>query len=173
MVAVSRRGPRCRPEHVRPGEHHLAIADGKGAPRVIPVRKVLATLAGCLECEQPAHSPSQAFAVLKGVFAEGLERGRAGRDHLRAAHGRDRTPDPSPVAPYLFHRMREAAMALEAIEAPAGRRSPRSPRSTCIWPATGWLRSTDERLRRSMLNGSQSSEAGSCRRARGQGVDRT
>ena len=132
-----------RLEDVRPGEHRLFIADGKGGhQRIIPVSKrFFATLAGYLESERPAPSrDGHVFVVLKGprrgqpLSAAGLDeiisgaRKRAGIEHL-TCHQLRHT---------CFTRLREAGMALEAIQAQAGHRSIESTR-IYLHLANDWL----------------------------------
>jgi site-specific recombinase XerD len=132
-----------RLEDVRPGEHRLFIADGKGGhQRIVPVSKrFFATLAGYLEFERPAPSrDSHVFVVLKGprrgqpLSPAGLDqiisgaRERAGIDHL-TCHQLRHT---------CFTRLREAGMALEAIQAQAGHRSIESTR-IYLHLANDWL----------------------------------
>jgi len=130
-------------EDVRPGEHRLFIADGKGGhQRIIPVSKrFFATLADYLESERPRSSgTSHVFVVLKGprrgqpLSAAGLDevisgaRERAGIEHL-TCHQLRHT---------CFTRLREAGMALEAIQAQAGHRSIESTR-IYLHLANDWL----------------------------------
>lgn len=132
-----------RLEDVRPGEYRLFIADGKGGhQRIIPVSKrFFATLADYLESERPApSSSSHLFVVLKGprrgqpLSPAGLDeiisgaRGRAGIEHL-TCHQLRHT---------CFTRLREAGMALEAIQAQAGHRSIESTR-IYLHLANDWL----------------------------------
>jgi len=132
-----------RLEDVRPGEHRLFIADGKGGhQRLIPVSKrFFTTLADYLEAERPdTSSTSQVFVVLKGsrrgspLSAAGLDeiisgaRKRAGIEHL-TCHQLRHT---------CFTRLREAGMALEAIQAQAGHRSIESTR-IYLHLANDWL----------------------------------
>jgi site-specific recombinase XerD len=132
-----------RMEDVRPGEHRLFIADGKGGhQRLIPVSKrFFVTLADYLEAERPdTSSTSQVFVVLKGprrglpLSAAGLDeiisgaRKRAGIEHL-TCHQLRHT---------CFTRLREAGMALEAIQAQAGHRSIESTR-LYLHLANDWL----------------------------------
>lgn len=130
-------------EDVRPGEHRLFIADGKGGhQRIIPVSKrFFITLADYLEVERPpTSSTSRVFVVLKGprrgqpLSAAGLDeiisgaRQRAGIEHL-TCHQLRHT---------CFTRLREAGMALEAIQAQAGHRSIESTR-IYLHLANDWL----------------------------------
>jgi len=132
-----------RLEDVRPGEHRLFIADGKGGhQRIIPVSKrFFATLADYLESERPrTSSTSHVFVVLKGprcgrpLSAAGLDeivsgaRERAGIENL-TCHQLRHT---------CFTRLREAGMALEAIQAQAGHRSIESTR-IYLHLANDWL----------------------------------
>ena len=80
------------------------------------------------------------FVVLKGprrglpLSAEGLDeilagaRRRAGLEHA-TCHELRHT---------CLTRLREAGMALEAVQAQAGHRRSSRPGSTCTWPTTGW-----------------------------------
>ncbi len=132
-----------RVEDVRPGEHRLFIADGKGGhQRIIPVSKrFFATLADYLETERPrTSSTSRVFVALKSprrgqpLSAAGLDeiisgaRQRAGIEHL-TCHQLRHT---------CFTRLREAGMALEAIQAQAGHRSIESTR-IYLHLANDWL----------------------------------
>jgi site-specific recombinase XerD len=122
---------------VRSGERRLFVADGKGGhQRLVPVSiRFFATLADYLNYERPAGvTTDRVFVVLKGptrgepLSTKGMEqvmrdaRRRAGLGH-GTCHELRHT---------CFTRLREAGMALEAIQAQAGHRSIRSPRSICI-----------------------------------------
>ncbi|MGB8389342.1 tyrosine-type recombinase/integrase [Mycobacterium sp.] len=128
---------------VRPGEKRLFIADGKGGhQRIVPVSpRFFTTLASYLELERPgAASTDRVFVVLKGqrrgrpLSAAGLDeiiagaRHRAGIEHL-TCHQLRHT---------CFTRLREAGMALEAIQAQAGHRSIESTR-IYLHLANDWL----------------------------------
>ena len=128
---------------VRPGEKRLFIADGKGGhQRIVPVSpRFFTTLASYLELERPgAASTDRVFVVLKGqrrgrsLSAAGLDeivagaRRRAGIEHL-TCHQLRHT---------CFTRLREAGMALEAIQAQAGHRSIESTR-IYLHLANDWL----------------------------------
>jgi integrase/recombinase XerD len=130
-------------EDVRPGEHRLFVADGKGGhQRIVPVSKrFFTTLADYLETERPrTSSTSHVFVVLKGprrgqpLSAAGLDeivagaRARAGLERL-TCHQLRHT---------CFTRLREAGMALEAIQAQAGHRSIESTR-IYLHLANDWL----------------------------------
>lgn len=132
-----------RLEDVRVGERRLFIRDGKGGhQRIVPVSsRFFATLAAYLDIERPAHSTTeQLFVVLKGqrrghpLTASGLDeiisgaRDRAGLERL-TCHQLRHT---------CFTRLREAGMALEAIQAQAGHRSIESTR-IYLHLANDWL----------------------------------
>jgi len=128
---------------VHPGEKRLFIAEGKGGhQRIVPVSpRFFTTLASYLERERPdTASADHVFVVLKGqrrgrpLSAAGLDeivagaRGRAGIEHL-TCHQLRHT---------CFTRLREAGMALEAIQAQAGHRSIESTR-IYLHLANDWL----------------------------------
>jgi integrase len=128
---------------VRPGENRLFIAEGKGGhQRIVPVSpRFVTTLADYLELERPrTSSTDRVFVALKGqrrgrpLSAAGLDeivagaRRRAGIEHL-TCHQLRHT---------CFTRLREAGMALEAIQAQAGHRSIESTRSY-LHLANDWL----------------------------------
>jgi len=121
-----------RLEDIRPGEHRVFIADGKGGhQRWVPVSaRFFATLAAYLESERPKTDTNRVFVVLKGprrrqpLTAAGLDeivsgaRARAGLRHI-TCHQLRHT---------CLTRLREAGMALEAVQAQAGHRSIESTR---------------------------------------------
>lgn len=128
---------------IRPGERRLFIAEGKGGhQRIVPVSpRFFATLATYLATERPdPATDDHVFLVLKGprrghpLSAAGLDeivagaRGRAGIEHL-TCHQLRHT---------CFTRLREAGMALEAIQAQAGHRSIESTR-IYLHLANDWL----------------------------------
>ena len=128
---------------IRPGEHRIFIADGKGGhQRIVPVSsRFFRTLGNYLDGERPdPASNNHVFLVLKGrrrgepLSAAGLDeivsgaRERAGIAHL-TCHQLRHT---------CFTRLREAGMALEAIQAQAGHRSIESTR-IYLHLANGWL----------------------------------
>jgi integrase/recombinase XerD len=128
---------------VRPGENRLFIVEGKGGhQRIVPVSpRFFTTLAAYLEGERPrTSSTDRLFVVLKGqrrgrpLSAAGLDeivtgaRRRAGIDHL-TCHQLRHT---------CFTRLREAGMALEAIQAQAGHRCIESTR-IYLHLANDWL----------------------------------
>ena len=118
---------------VRAGDRRLFVAEGKGGhQRVIPVAdRFLAAVGDYLHDERPAASATdRVFVVLKGprrgqpLSAEGLDeilagaRWRAGLEHA-TCHELRHT---------CLTRLREAGMALEAVQAQAGHRSIESTR---------------------------------------------
>ena len=128
---------------VRPGERRLFIAEGKGGhQRIVPVStRFFTTLAAYLEAERPRTSATdRVFVVLKGprrgqpLSAAGLDeivagaRKRAGLERL-TCHQLRHT---------CFTRLRQAGMALEAIQAQAGHRSIESTR-IYLHLANDWL----------------------------------
>jgi integrase/recombinase XerD len=128
---------------VHPGEKRLFIAEAKGGhQRIVPVSaRFFTTLASYLDVERPRDSDTdRVFLVLKGprrgrpLTAAGLDeivsgaRHRAGIDHL-TCHQLRHT---------CFTRLREAGMALEAIQAQAGHRSIESTR-IYLHLANDWL----------------------------------
>jgi integrase len=113
---------------VRWGERRLFIADGKGGhQRIVPISpRFFDTLRRYLDLERPADAETPfVFVVLKGpnrgrpLTAKGLDeimlgaRRRAGLEHA-TCHELRHT---------CFTRLREAGMALEALQAQAGHRS--------------------------------------------------
>ena len=118
---------------VRVGDRSLFVAEGKGGhQRVVPVAgRFLRALGDYLHDERPAAAPTdRVFVVLKGprrglpLSAEGLDeilagaRRRAGLEHA-TCHQLRHT---------CLTRLREAGMALEAVQAQAGHRSIESTR---------------------------------------------
>jgi integrase/recombinase XerD len=117
-----------RLDDVRWGERRLFIADGKGGhQRLVPISpRFFTTLRAYLDRERPADAVTdRVFVVLKGphrgrpLTPKGLEeiitgaRRRAGLTH-GTCHELRHT---------CFTRLREAGMALEALQAQAGHRS--------------------------------------------------
>lgn len=128
---------------LHPGERRLFVADGKGArQRIVPVStRFFATVAEYFEIERPRTSATdRVFVVLKGqrrgqpLSAPGLDeivdgaRRRARIRHL-TCHQLRHT---------CFTRLREAGMALEAIQAQAGHASIESTR-IYLHLANDWL----------------------------------
>lgn len=114
------------------GERRLFVAEGKGGyQRVVPVAdRFFAEVGEYLHQERPACSTDRLFVALKGprrgepLSAEGVDeilagaRGRAGLAHA-TCHELRHT---------CLTRLREAGMALEAVQAQAGHRSIESTR---------------------------------------------
>jgi site-specific recombinase XerD len=112
---------------VSPGERRVFVADGKGGhQRIVPISpRFFTSLAAYLDQERPPTEVDQVFVVLKGphrgapLTAAGLDEiikgacTRAGITEL-TCHQLRHT---------CFTRLREAGMALEAIQAQAGHRS--------------------------------------------------
>ncbi|MFN2505868.1 MAG: tyrosine-type recombinase/integrase [Acidimicrobiales bacterium] len=132
-----------RLEDLRLGEWRVFVAEGKGGhQRLIPVsRTFFTTVAAYLNQERPPDAGTdRVFVVLKGqrrgrpLSAEGLDeiltgaRGRAG-----LAHGTCHELRHS-----CFTRLREAGMAIEALQAQAGHRSIASTR-IYLHLAADWL----------------------------------
>jgi integrase len=130
-------------EDLRPGERRVFIVEGKGGhQRLIPISpRFFRSLSHYLERERPdpAH-PERVFVVLKGphrgrpLTADGLDeivrgaRRRAGLAHV-TCHELRHT---------CLTRLREAGMALEAVQAQAGHRSIESTR-IYLHLANDWL----------------------------------
>jgi integrase/recombinase XerD len=132
-----------RLEDLRPGDNRVFIAEGKGGhQRIVPLSaRFFASVAAYLERERPHPSPTdRVFVVLKGprrgqpLTAAGVDeivtgaRTRAGLARL-TCHQLRHT---------CFTRLREAGMALEAIQAQAGHRSIESTR-IYLHLANDWL----------------------------------
>ena len=128
---------------VNAGEKRLFISEGKGGrQRIVPVSgRFFTTLGTYLDQERPRTSATEGlFVVLKGarrgepLSAAGLDevlagaRGRAGIDRV-TCHQLRHT---------CFTRLREAGMALEAIQAQAGHASIESTR-IYLHLANDWL----------------------------------
>ena len=132
-----------RLEDLRTGERRVFVADGKGGhQRLVPMSgRFFASVAAYLDAERPADADTDAvFVVLKGphrgrpLTAKGLEeildgaRRRAGLAHA-TCHELRHT---------CLTRLREAGMALEAVQAQAGHRSIESTR-IYLHLANDWL----------------------------------
>ena len=130
-------------EDINAGERRVFIAEGKGGhQRIVPISsRFFTALAAYLADERPDPSMTdRVFVVLKGprrgrpLSAAGLDeivagaRRRAGIEHL-TCHQLRHT---------CFTRLREAGMALEAIQAQAGHRSIESTR-IYLHLANDWL----------------------------------
>ena len=110
---------------VNAGERRLFIAEGKGAhQRIVPISaRFFATLGAYLEQERPDPSETdRVFVVLKGpnrgrpLTASGMDEIMSG---ARKRAGLDRATCHQ-LRHTCFTRLREAGMALEAIQAQAG-----------------------------------------------------
>ena len=129
-------------EDVRVGERRVFVADGKGGhQRLVPMSsRFFESLAAYLDLERPDAATDRVFVVLKGkrrgspLTAKGLEeiltaaRKRAGLSHA-TCHELRHT---------CLTRLREAGMALEAVQAQAGHRSIASTR-IYLHLANDWL----------------------------------
>jgi site-specific recombinase XerD len=132
-----------RLDDVHPGEKRLFIADGKGGhQRIVPISpRFFTTLASYLETERPQGiDTDRVFVVLKGR-RRGLPLTAAGLDEI-VAGARERAGIDRLTCHQLRHtcftRLREAGMALEAIQAQAGHRSIESTR-IYLHLANDWL----------------------------------
>jgi site-specific recombinase XerD len=131
-----------RVQDVRAGERRLFIAEGKGGhQRIVPVSgRFFASLASYFEQERPESAADRVFVVLRGP-TRGRPLTAAGVDQvLRGA--RERAGLDRATCHQLRHtcltRLREAGMALEAVQAQAGHRSIESTR-IYLHLANGWL----------------------------------
>lgn len=127
---------------VHPGERRVFVAEGKGGhQRLAPVAPAFfASLASYLERERPQADIDVAFLVLKGP-RRGLPLSAAGLDEILAG-ARQRAGLQHATCHELRHtcltRLREAGMALEAVQAQAGHRSIESTR-IYLHLANDWL----------------------------------
>ena len=132
-----------RLEDLRPGERRGFVADGKGGhQRLVPMSsRFFASVAAYIDTERPGDVDDEfVFVVLKGpnrgqpLSPKGLEqilrgaRERAGLEHA-TCHELRHT---------CLTRLREAGMALEAVQAQAGHRSIESTR-IYLHLANDWL----------------------------------
>jgi len=131
-----------RLEDLRPSESRVFIADGKGGhQRLVPITpRFFRTLGRYLDGERPDVDTDRVFLALKGqrrgrpLDEDGLEeiirgaRRRAGLSHA-TCHELRHT---------CLTRLREAGMALEAVQAQAGHRSIESTR-IYLHLANDWL----------------------------------
>jgi integrase/recombinase XerD len=117
-----------RHSDIRWGERRLFIANGKGGhQRLVPIApRFFTTLRTYLDLERPAETVTdQMFVVLKGpnrgrpLTPKGLEEIMSGaRKRAGLTHGTCHE-----LRHTCFTRLREAGMALEALQAQAGHRS--------------------------------------------------
>jgi integrase/recombinase XerD len=131
-----------RLEHVQVADRRLVVTEGKGGHhRVVPAaNRFFDELGAYLHDERPSAATDRVFVVLKGprrglpLSAEGLDevldgaRKRAGLEHA-TCHELRHT---------CLTRLREAGMALEAVQAQAGHRSIESTR-VYLHLANDWL----------------------------------
>lgn len=132
-----------RLEDLHPGERRVFVADGKGGhQRLVPMSsRFFASVAAYIDAERPDDVDDEfVFVVLKGpnrgqpLTPKGLEqilrgaRERAGLEHA-TCHELRHT---------CLTRLREAGMALEAVQAQAGHRSIESTR-IYLHLANDWL----------------------------------
>ena len=132
-----------RLEDLSAGERRLFVAEGKGGrQRIVPVSaRFFAEVGAYLESERPgASSARQVFVVLKGA-RRGEPLSAAGLDEILDG-ARDRAGLDRATCHQLRHtcftRLREAGMALEAIQAQAGHASIESTR-LYLHLANDWL----------------------------------
>ncbi|MPZ15524.1 MAG: tyrosine-type recombinase/integrase [Chloroflexi bacterium] len=127
---------------ISPGEHRLFIAEGKGGhQRSVPVSKrFFATLSDYLANERPQTDIDRVFVVLKGR-RRGQPLSASGLDEI-VDGARQRAEMVQLTCHQLRHtcltRLREAGMALEAVQAQAGHRSIESTR-IYLHLANTWL----------------------------------
>jgi len=131
-----------RMEDLHAGERRVFIAEGKGGhQRIVPVSpRFFAATADYLRHERPEDAGERVFVVLRGP-SRGRPLSAAGVDEImsgaRARAGLERA-----TCHQLRHtcltRLREAGMALEAVQAQAGHRSIESTR-VYLHLANGWL----------------------------------
>jgi site-specific recombinase XerD len=140
-------------DDLRPAEGRVFIAEGKGGhQRLIPISpRFFRTLGRYLELERPADATTdRLFVVLKGpgrgqgLSEDGLDEIiRAARRRAGIAHGSCHE-----LRHTCLTRLREAGMALEAVQAQAGHRSIESTR-IYLHLANDWL--SNEYLRAAEL----------------------
>jgi integrase len=121
-----------RLQDLSPGQRRVFIVEGKGGhQRVVPISaRFFASLANYLTDERPATSTEHVFVVLKGPH-RGSPLTAAGLDEIvRGACQRASIPKLTchQLRHTCFTRLREAGMALEAVQAQAGHRSIESTR---------------------------------------------
>jgi len=129
-------------QDLQPGERRVLIADGKGGhQRLIPIStRFFTNLASYIADERPQTTSDHVFVVLKRPH-RGQPLTPAGLDEI-VRGARQRAGLPVLTCHQLRHtcltRLREAGMALEALQAQAGHRSIESTR-IYIHLANGWL----------------------------------
>lgn len=132
-----------RLQDLRLGEHRVFVTEGKGGhQRLVPVApRFFTTVADYLAAERPRTSVTdRLFVVLKGK-RRGLPLSAAGLDEILSG-ARSRGCLEHASCHELRHtcltRLREAGMALEAVQAQAGHRSIESTR-IYLHLSNGWL----------------------------------
>lgn len=138
-------------QDVFPGERRVFVATGKGGhQRVVPISpRFFISLAAYLTEERPASITEHVFVVLKGP-RRGAPLTPAGLDEI-VQGARQRAGLVQLTCHQLRHtcltRLRQAGMALEALQAQAGHRSIESTRVylhlTDAWLADEYRRATD------------------------------
>jgi integrase/recombinase XerD len=130
-------------EDLRPGEHQVFVADGKGGhQRLVPMSaRFFRSLSVYLELERPPEaSTDRVFVALKGT-KRGDALGEDGLDKI-ISNAKKRAGLAHCSCHELRHtcltRLREAGMALEAVQAQAGHRSLESTR-LYLHLANDWL----------------------------------
>lgn len=121
-----------RLKDLSPGERRVFVSAGKGGhQRVVPISpRFFASLAAYLTEERPPTETDQVFVVLKGP-RRGAPLSAAGLDEIvRSARRRADIAELTchQLRHTCFTRLREAGMALEALQAQAGHRSIESTR---------------------------------------------
>jgi site-specific recombinase XerD len=139
-------------EDLRPGERRVFIADGKGGhQRLVPISaRFFRSVATYIDLERPAEATTdRLFVALKGP-RRGRPLGEDGLDKI-VGNARRRAELSHATCHELRHtcltRLREAGMALEAVQAQAGHRSLESTRVYLHlaneWLAAEYLRAAD------------------------------
>lgn len=127
---------------VRAGERRVFVAEGKGGhQRIVPVSgRFFASLAAYVERERPPVDDDRVFLVLRGPRT-GRPLSAAGVDQVLSG-ARERAGLERVTCHQLRHtcltRLRQAGMALEAVQAQAGHRSIESTR-IYVHLANDWL----------------------------------
>jgi integrase len=130
-------------EDLRPGERRVFIADGKGGhQRLVPISaRFFRSVATYIDLERPAEATTdRLFVALKGP-RRGRPLGEDGLDKI-VGNARRRAELSHGTCHEFRHtcltRLREAGMALEAVQAQAGHRSLESTR-VYLHLANDWL----------------------------------
>jgi site-specific recombinase XerD len=148
-----------RLEDLHPGEHRVFVAEGKGGrQRIVPVSpRFFATAAAYLGMERPRISSTDRLFVVLKEPRRGQPLSPAGLDEILEG-ARRRAGLAQATCHQLRHtcltRLREAGMALEAVQAQAGHQSIESTR-IYLHLANSWLaeeyRRADELIRADVL----------------------